>query len=86
MCVGVPHHLLGTVSPNVEFTAKEFRDSAIPVSFNPTIPLFEFVCLSQQWFSYVMSTFTLFSSHPYLKNVDENGSKNIEFLSFWYAK
>ncbi|RXI04735.1 hypothetical protein DVH24_039009 [Malus domestica] len=29
---GVAHHLLGTVSPNVEFTAKEFRDSAIPVS------------------------------------------------------
>ncbi|KAL7154038.1 hypothetical protein ABFS83_04G208400 [Erythranthe nasuta] len=26
---GVPHHLLGTISPNVEFTAKEFRDSAI---------------------------------------------------------
>lgn len=32
--VGVPHHLLGTVSPNLEFTAKEFRDSAIPVSSN----------------------------------------------------
>ena len=31
-CVGVPHHLLGTISPNVEFTAKDFRDSAIPVS------------------------------------------------------
>ncbi|KAH9660098.1 tRNA dimethylallyltransferase 2 [Citrus sinensis] len=29
--VGVPHHLLGTVSPNVEFTAKEFRDSAVPL-------------------------------------------------------
>ncbi|XP_044482022.1 tRNA dimethylallyltransferase 2 isoform X2 [Mangifera indica] len=28
---GVPHHLLGTVSPNIEFTAKEFRDSAIPL-------------------------------------------------------
>ncbi|KAK7257633.1 hypothetical protein RIF29_31738 [Crotalaria pallida] len=28
---GVPHHLLGTVSPNVEFTAKAFRDSAIPI-------------------------------------------------------
>ncbi|KAK0605539.1 hypothetical protein LWI29_027926 [Acer saccharum] len=28
---GVPHHLLGTVSPNVEFTSKEFRDSAIPI-------------------------------------------------------
>ncbi|EEF33328.1 tRNA delta(2)-isopentenylpyrophosphate transferase, putative [Ricinus communis] len=28
---GVPHHLLGTISPNVEFTAKEFRDSAIPL-------------------------------------------------------
>ncbi|GAV62850.1 IPPT domain-containing protein/zf-C2H2_jaz domain-containing protein [Cephalotus follicularis] len=26
---GVIHHLLGTVSPNVEFTAKQFRDSAI---------------------------------------------------------
>ncbi|XP_011088853.1 tRNA dimethylallyltransferase 2 isoform X2 [Sesamum indicum] len=26
---GVPHHLLGTVSPNVEFTAKDFRDSAV---------------------------------------------------------
>uniref|UniRef100_A0A2P2K5Z1 Uncharacterized protein n=1 Tax=Rhizophora mucronata TaxID=61149 RepID=A0A2P2K5Z1_RHIMU len=26
---GVPHHLLGTVSPNVEFSAKDFRDSAI---------------------------------------------------------
>jgi len=31
---GVPHHLLGTVSPNVEFTAKAFRDSAIPVCLN----------------------------------------------------
>ncbi|GMP88591.1 hypothetical protein CsSME_00040519 [Camellia sinensis var. sinensis] len=29
---GVPHHLLGTISPNVEFTAKDFRDSVIPVS------------------------------------------------------
>ncbi|XP_027346973.1 tRNA dimethylallyltransferase 2 [Abrus precatorius] len=28
---GVPHHLLGTVSPNTEFTAKAFRDSAIPI-------------------------------------------------------
>ncbi|GAA0179413.1 RNA processing factor [Lithospermum erythrorhizon] len=28
---GVPHHLLGTISPNVEFTAKDFRDSAIPL-------------------------------------------------------
>ncbi|XP_017433815.1 tRNA dimethylallyltransferase 2 isoform X2 [Vigna angularis] len=28
---GVPHHLLGTVSPNEEFTAKAFRDSAIPI-------------------------------------------------------
>ncbi|KAL5832651.1 hypothetical protein ACOSQ3_016325 [Xanthoceras sorbifolium] len=28
---GVPHHLLGTVSPNVEFTSKEFRDSAITI-------------------------------------------------------
>lgn len=32
LVVGVPHHLLGNISPNVEFTAKEFRDSAIPVS------------------------------------------------------
>ncbi|KAK2433784.1 adenylate isopentenyltransferase 3, chloroplastic [Trifolium repens] len=28
---GVPHHLLGTVNPNFEFTAKAFRDSAIPI-------------------------------------------------------
>ncbi|CAN1252400.1 Adenylate isopentenyltransferase 5, chloroplastic [Linum perenne] len=28
---GVPHHLLGTVNPNVEFTAKEFRDSALHI-------------------------------------------------------
>ncbi|KAF4369995.1 hypothetical protein G4B88_016156 [Cannabis sativa] len=28
---GVPHHLLGTVNPNVEFTAKEFRDCAVPL-------------------------------------------------------
>ncbi|WZZ54544.1 hypothetical protein YC2023_054651 [Brassica napus] len=28
---GVPHHLLGTVSPDMEFTAKDFRDSAIPL-------------------------------------------------------
>ncbi|KAI5666579.1 hypothetical protein M9H77_16432 [Catharanthus roseus] len=28
---GVPHHLLGTVSPNVEFTAKDFRDAAVPL-------------------------------------------------------
>ncbi|XP_057956356.1 tRNA dimethylallyltransferase 2 [Malania oleifera] len=28
---GVPHHLLGTISPNVEFTSKDFRDSAIPL-------------------------------------------------------
>nr|GFC17946.1 tRNA dimethylallyltransferase 2 isoform X1 [Tanacetum cinerariifolium] len=26
---GVPHHLLGTISPMVEFTAKDFRDHAI---------------------------------------------------------
>ncbi|KAK1426243.1 hypothetical protein QVD17_14912 [Tagetes erecta] len=26
---GVPHHLLGTISPMVEFTAKDFRDCAI---------------------------------------------------------
>nr|XP_043610080.1 tRNA dimethylallyltransferase 2 [Erigeron canadensis] len=26
---GVPHHLLGTISPIVEFTAKDFRDNAI---------------------------------------------------------
>lgn len=32
MDAGVPHHLLGTLNPNVEFTAKDFRDSAIPVS------------------------------------------------------
>ncbi|KAK7853629.1 trna dimethylallyltransferase 2 [Quercus suber] len=28
---GVPHHLLGTISPNLEFTAKDFRDSVIPL-------------------------------------------------------
>ncbi|KAK9266399.1 hypothetical protein L1049_025256 [Liquidambar formosana] len=28
---GVPHHLLGTISPEVEFTSKDFRDSAIPL-------------------------------------------------------
>ncbi|XP_076896125.1 tRNA dimethylallyltransferase 2-like [Bidens hawaiensis] len=28
---GVPHHLLGTISPEVEFTAKDFRDYAVPV-------------------------------------------------------
>ncbi|KAK6936170.1 hypothetical protein RJ641_033200 [Dillenia turbinata] len=28
---GVPHHLLGTISPNLEFTSKDFRDSAIPI-------------------------------------------------------
>ncbi|KAK4358614.1 hypothetical protein RND71_020843 [Anisodus tanguticus] len=28
---GVPHHLLGTISPNVEFNAKDFRDSAISI-------------------------------------------------------
>ncbi|GER39735.1 tRNA dimethylallyltransferase 2 [Striga asiatica] len=28
---GIPHHLLGTISPNVEYTAKDFRDSAIPL-------------------------------------------------------
>ncbi|KAL3530419.1 hypothetical protein ACH5RR_009741 [Cinchona calisaya] len=28
---GVQHHLLGTVSPSVEFTAKDFRDAAIPL-------------------------------------------------------
>ncbi|PKA62392.1 tRNA dimethylallyltransferase 2 [Apostasia shenzhenica] len=28
---GVPHHLLGTVDPSVEFTAKDFRDLAIPI-------------------------------------------------------
>ncbi|XP_059659353.1 tRNA dimethylallyltransferase 2 isoform X2 [Cornus florida] len=27
---GVPHHLLGIVSPDIEFTAKDFRDAAIP--------------------------------------------------------
>ncbi|CAA2966164.1 tRNA dimethylallyltransferase 2 isoform X1 [Olea europaea subsp. europaea] len=28
---GVRHHLLGTISPHVEFTAKDFRDCAIPL-------------------------------------------------------
>ncbi|XP_010313190.1 adenylate isopentenyltransferase isoform X1 [Solanum lycopersicum] len=28
---GVPHHLLGTISPCVEFTAKDFRDSTISI-------------------------------------------------------
>lgn len=28
---GVPHHLLGTINPNVEFTSKDFRDAAIPL-------------------------------------------------------
>ncbi|XP_007015925.2 PREDICTED: tRNA dimethylallyltransferase 2 isoform X1 [Theobroma cacao] len=28
---GVPHHLLGTGSSNMEFNAKSFRDSAIPI-------------------------------------------------------
>ncbi|KAI3743266.1 hypothetical protein L1987_60972 [Smallanthus sonchifolius] len=28
---GVPHHLLGTISPMLEFTAKDFRDYAIPL-------------------------------------------------------
>ncbi|KAG7568263.1 IPP transferase [Arabidopsis thaliana x Arabidopsis arenosa] len=28
---GVPHHLLGTVSPDMEFTAKDFRDVTIPL-------------------------------------------------------
>ncbi|XP_040993241.1 tRNA dimethylallyltransferase 2 isoform X5 [Juglans microcarpa x Juglans regia] len=32
---GVPHHLLGTISPNLEFTAKDFRDSAIPALVSP---------------------------------------------------
>ncbi|XP_065869311.1 tRNA dimethylallyltransferase 2-like isoform X2 [Euphorbia lathyris] len=32
---GVPHHLLGTISPNVEFTAKDFRDCAIPALVSP---------------------------------------------------
>ncbi|KAI8573495.1 hypothetical protein RHMOL_Rhmol01G0282100 [Rhododendron molle] len=32
---GVPHHLLGTISPDVEFTAKDFRDSAIPALVSP---------------------------------------------------
>ncbi|KFK32383.1 hypothetical protein AALP_AA6G234100 [Arabis alpina] len=30
---GVPHHLLGTLSPYMEFTAKDFRQSTIPVNF-----------------------------------------------------
>ncbi|XP_075519998.1 tRNA dimethylallyltransferase 2 [Primulina tabacum] len=28
---GVPHHLLGTISPDIEFTAKDFREHAIPL-------------------------------------------------------
>lgn len=28
---GVPHHLLGNISPHIEFTAKVFRDSAISI-------------------------------------------------------
>ncbi|OWM68976.1 hypothetical protein CDL15_Pgr025163 [Punica granatum] len=31
----VPHHLLGTVNPNEEFTAKMFRDLAIPALVSP---------------------------------------------------
>ncbi|KAK9153761.1 hypothetical protein Sjap_001241 [Stephania japonica] len=28
---GLPHHLLGTLNPNLEFTSKHFRDSAIQI-------------------------------------------------------
>ncbi|KAH9315288.1 hypothetical protein KI387_023915, partial [Taxus chinensis] len=28
---GVPHHLLGTINSNKEFTSKDFRDMAIPI-------------------------------------------------------
>ncbi|KAI3997345.1 hypothetical protein MKX01_003148 [Papaver californicum] len=28
---GIPHHLLGNISPDVEFTSKDFRDAAIPI-------------------------------------------------------
>ncbi|KAI3975461.1 hypothetical protein MKX01_042471 [Papaver californicum] len=28
---GIPHHLLGNIIPNVEFTSKDFRDAAIPI-------------------------------------------------------
>ncbi|KAI3924922.1 hypothetical protein MKW98_031173 [Papaver atlanticum] len=28
---GIPHHLLGNISPNVEFTSKDFRDTAIRI-------------------------------------------------------
>lgn len=41
---GVPHHLLGTISPSIEFTAKDFRDSAIPV--RPLFPVISILCIS----------------------------------------
>lgn len=36
----MPHHLLGTVSPDMEFTAKDFRDFTVPVSTNSYLLLF----------------------------------------------
>ncbi|XP_038882578.1 tRNA dimethylallyltransferase 2-like isoform X1 [Benincasa hispida] len=42
---GVPHHLFGTVSPDVEFTAKYFQDSAIPSTmgaFKQLMPVQQF--------------------------------------------
>jgi hypothetical protein len=29
---GVPHHLLSVIDPSVEFTCRDFRDRALPVS------------------------------------------------------
>ncbi|XP_021899094.1 tRNA dimethylallyltransferase 2-like [Carica papaya] len=54
---GVKHHLLGTVSPDVEFTVKDFRNAAIPIQvwmkvvravgrvvvYHPTIDIPEYV-------------------------------------------
>lgn len=63
---GVRHHLLGTISPHVEFTAKDFRDCAIPVQLFIVILIlnWHFSLLS---LSTILTKLWVLTSHLFVK-------------------
>jgi tRNA dimethylallyltransferase len=84
---GVPHHLLGTISSNVEFTSKNFRDYAIPliddILSRNCIPVI--VGGTNYYIQALVSPFLLDES---VKDIDENfpddphGDKQVLELEF----
>ncbi|KAF3455342.1 hypothetical protein FNV43_RR05790 [Rhamnella rubrinervis] len=72
---GVRHHLLGTVNPNVEFTAKEFRDSAIPL-INDIFSRNHLPVIVGGTNYYIQALVSPFLLDDTAKDVDENYSSN----------